>query len=80
LSDGKPNDFDRYEGKYGVADVKQALHEQNEFGINSFALAVESNAKFYLPQMFGVNHFRILPSTDELLSTLIHLFEKIKFE
>lgn len=80
LSDGKPNDFDKYEGRYGVADVKQALHEQNQAGINSFALAVESNAKFYLPQMFGVNHFRILPSTDELLKTLVHLFEKLKYE
>ncbi len=80
LSDGKPNDFDKYEGKYGVADVKQALHEQKQAGVNSYALAVESNAKFYLPQMFGVNHFRILPSTDQLLETLVHLFEKLKFE
>jgi nitric oxide reductase NorD protein len=24
LSDGKPNDYDKYEGKYGVQDVKQA--------------------------------------------------------
>lgn len=80
LSDGKPNDFDKYEGRYGVADVKQALHEQKQAGVNSYALAVESNAKFYLPQMFGVNHFRILPSTDQLLETLVHLFEKLKFE
>jgi nitric oxide reductase NorD protein len=79
LSDGKPNDFDRYEGKYGVADVKQALHEQNQLGINSYALAIESNAKFYLPEMFGINHFRILSSTDELVESLVHLFEKIKY-
>ena len=26
LSDGKPNDYDRHEGKYGINDVKQAIN------------------------------------------------------
>jgi len=53
ISDGKPNDYDKYEGKYGVNDVKQALRELNERNINTYALAIEASAKFYLPQMFG---------------------------
>jgi len=78
ISDGKPNDFDKYEGKYGVNDVKQALRELNQRHINSYALAIEANAKYYLPQMFGVNHYEILTTPVELLQSLVKLYEKIK--
>jgi nitric oxide reductase NorD protein len=80
ISDGKPNDYDRYEGKYGVNDVKQALRELNERQINSYALAIEAQAKYYLPQMFGQNHYQILTTPVELLKSLIELFEKIKHQ
>jgi len=78
ISDGKPNDFDKYEGKYGINDVKQALRELNERQINSYALAIEANAKYYLPQMFGANHYEILTTPVELLQGLVKLYEKIK--
>ncbi len=78
LSDGKPNDFDRYEGKHGVNDVKQALRELGEFRINSYALAIEAQVRYYLPQMFGQNHYRILTTPNELLQSLVVLFEKIR--
>ncbi len=78
ISDGKPNDYDRYEGKYGINDVKQALRELNERNINSYALAIEANAKYYLPQMFGANHYEILTTPVELLQSLVKLYEKIK--
>ncbi len=78
LSDGKPNDFDRYEGKYGVNDVKQALRELKENNINAYALAIEAQAKYYLPQMFGQNHYQILTSPVELLQSMVKFYEKIK--
>ena len=78
ISDGKPNDFDRYEGKYGINDVKQALRELYERQINSYALAIEAQAKYYLPQMFGQNHYQILTTPSELLRSMIKLYEKIK--
>ena len=80
ISDGKPNDYDKYEGKYGVNDVKQALRELNERQINSYALAIEANAKYYLPQMFGQNHYQILTTPVELLQSLVKLYEKIKHQ
>ena len=80
ISDGKPNDYDRYEGKYGINDVKQALRELNERQINSYALAIEAEAKYYLPQMFGQNHYQILTSPVELLQSLVKLYEKIKHQ
>ncbi|MBL4745307.1 MAG: VWA domain-containing protein [Flavobacteriaceae bacterium] len=80
ISDGKPNDYDRYEGKYGVNDVKQALRELNQRHINSYALAIEASAKYYLPQMFGQNHYQILTTPVELLQSLVLLYEKIKHQ
>lgn len=78
ISDGKPNDYDKYEGKYGIQDVKQALRELNERHINSYALAIEAQAKYYLPQMF--NHYQILTTPVELLHSLVSLYEKIKHQ
>ncbi len=80
ISDGKPNDYDKYEGKYGINDVKQALRELNERHINSYALAIEAQAKYYLPQMFGQNHYQILTTPVELLQSLVNLYEKIKHQ
>lgn len=80
ISDGKPNDFDKYEGKYGINDVKQALRELNERQIKSYSLAIEAQAKYYLPQMFGQNHYQILTTPVEMLQSLVKLYEKIKHQ
>lgn len=80
ISDGKPNDYDKYEGKYGINDIKQALRELNERQINSYALAIEAQAKYYLPQMFGQNHYQILTSPTALLKSLVLLYEKIRHQ
>jgi nitric oxide reductase NorD protein len=78
LSDGKPNDYDRYEGKYGINDVKQALRELDQQQINSYALAIEANARYYLPQMFGNDHYQIVSSPGELIKSLVKLYERIR--
>lgn len=78
LSDGKPNDFDRYEGKYGVEDVKQSLKELYAANMHAFAYAIEANAKYYLPQMFGDNHFHIIASPNDILPACTKLLLKLK--
>ncbi len=77
LSDGKPNDYDRYEGQYGIADVRQALRELHERHISTYAVAVESVARYYLPQMFGQNHYNILSHPDQLVQALALLYRRI---
>lgn len=77
LSDGKPNDYDKYEGKYGIQDIKQALRETKADGIENFALAIEEQAKYYLPQMFGKNHYNILSSPMEMIISLTKLYKRI---
>ncbi len=78
LSDGKPNDYDTYEGKYGIQDVKQALRELNGENINTYAVAIEDQARYYLPQMFGQNHYSILSSPMQMIQSLAKLYEKIE--
>lgn len=79
ISDGKPNDYDKYEGKYGIQDVKKAIYELNTRQINSFAFAIEAQAKYYLPQMFGQNNYEILTTPIELLKSIVKLYKKIKY-
>ncbi len=74
LSDGKPNDYDRYEGAYGIADVRQALREAEQQHVRVHALAVESEARFYLPGMFGRNGYSILPHPGDLPGALTDFY------
>ena len=48
ISDGKPTYYDRYEGRYGIADVRQAIREAGQVRIHTYALAVDIQAKLYL--------------------------------
>src|SRR3972149_4930660 len=48
LSGGKPNDFDVYEGKYGIEDIKKAVLEARASGIQSFCITVDTEAREYL--------------------------------
>ncbi len=77
LSDGKPNDYDTYEGKYGIEDVKQALRELDKKHIHTFSLAIESQAKYYLPQMFGHQNYNILPKPSDLPVAFSKFYKRI---
>ncbi len=77
LSDGKPNDYDTYEGKYGIEDVKQALRELEKNHIHTFSLAIEAQAKYYLPQMFGHNNYNILPTPTDLPIAFSKFYRRI---
>ena len=77
LSDGKPNDYDTYEGKYGIEDVKKALNELEQKHIHTFSLAIEAQAKYYLPQMFGHNNYNILSTPSDLPFAFGKFYKKI---
>ncbi|MCB0380998.1 MAG: VWA domain-containing protein [Flavobacteriales bacterium] len=77
LSDGKPNDYDTYEGRYGIEDVKKALNELENKHIHSFSLAIEAHAKYYLPQMFGHNNYNILAKPEDLPFAFGKFYKKI---
>jgi nitric oxide reductase NorD protein len=80
LSDGKPNDYDKYEGKYGIYDIQQAIREGRKNQIHFFGIALEKEAKYYLPLMFGQNHYKILDHPNHLFETLTTLILKISHQ
>ncbi len=60
LTDGKPNDYDRYEGRHGIADVRRAVLDAEARGVHIHAFAIDHDARFHLPQMFGRGRFHLL--------------------
>ncbi len=60
LSDGKPDDYDGYRGEYGIEDTRQALLEAKRDGIHAFCITIDTDARDYLPHMYGaVNYAQI---------------------
>ncbi len=70
LSDGKPNDIDDYEGRYGVEDMRQAVTEAKLQGVSPFCLTIDRQAANYLPAVFGPHQYALLPRP-ELLPTVL---------
>lgn len=77
LTDGKPNDYDRYEGRHGVADVRRAIREAQDRGVHTHALAVDAVARDYLPQMLGPGAWSILPHPDALPAALSRAYARV---
>jgi len=71
ITDAKPTDFDRYEGQYGIHDVRQAVREAQEDGISVHALGIDPKCAGILPVMFGVRGWRLLPHLADLPETLV---------
>lgn len=57
LTDGKPNDLDRYESRYGLEDTKQAIIEARQLGLTPFCVSIDFQASDYLPYLFGSQGF-----------------------
>ena len=66
VTDGKPNDYDRYEGSYGVQDVQHAVLEAHAEGVLVHGLAIDPSARIHLPRMFGLGGFTLLRHANEL--------------
>lgn len=66
VCDGKPNDFDVYEGRHGIADVRNALHEARTAGIRPFGVTIDSHGRRYLPAMFGPNGYLVVDDVRQL--------------
>lgn len=77
LSDGKPNDIDDYEGRYGVEDMRQAVTEARLQGIHPFCLTVDRQAAAYLPQVFGPHHYAMLPRPERLPLVLLGWMKRL---
>lgn len=74
LTDGKPNDLDLYEGRYGMEDTRQALLEARRAGLEPFCVTIDQQAADYLPYLFGPQRFHVLHDAAELPALLPRLY------
>ena len=77
LSDGKPNDVDEYEGRYGVEDTRQAVVEARLQGLSAFCLTVDREAPVYLSRIFGPAGYAVLRQPSRLPAALVEVVKQL---
>jgi nitric oxide reductase NorD protein len=77
LTDGKPNDLDKYETRYGIEDTRQAIIEAEKMGLQPFCVTIDEKAEDYLPYLFGRNAYLLIKNVAELPSKLPLLYFRL---
>ena len=74
ISDGKPNDVDRYDGRYGIEDTKKSIEDARKMGIIPFCITIDLEAKEYLPYLFGRNGFKVVKDSKKLPESITEIY------
>jgi nitric oxide reductase NorD protein len=74
ITDGKPNDLDKYEGRYGIEDTRQAIVEAKLLGLVPYCVTIDKKGHDYLPYLFGSNGFSIVSNASELPRVLPKIY------
>jgi nitric oxide reductase NorD protein len=77
ITDGKPNDLDKYEGRYGIEDTRQAILEAEKKGLQPFCVTIDEKAEDYLPYLFGKNAYILIKNAAELPAKLPLLYLRL---
>lgn len=77
LSDGKPNDVDRYDGRYGIEDTRAAIQEASSKGILPFCITIDNRANEYLPYLFGHKHYVVIRNAKQLPQKLPLIYARL---
>lgn len=77
LTDGKPNDLDHYEGRYGIEDTRQAVLEARRLGLRPFCVTIDERANDYLPHLFGIGGYVVIRKPSELPQQLPMLYAQL---
>lgn len=77
LTDGKPNDIDHYEGRYGVEDTQMAIREARRLGQTVFGITVDEHAQADFPHIFGRGAYAIFPQATRLTTALPAIYRQI---
>ena len=74
LTDGKPNDLDVYEGRYGLEDTRHAVQAARAAGLTPFAVTIDEHAHDYLPLLFGRQGYALVHRPQDLVQRLAGLY------
>ncbi|MDX2457029.1 MAG: hypothetical protein QNL87_05940 [Gammaproteobacteria bacterium] len=77
LSDGKPDDYDTYRGAYGIEDTRQALIEARRSGIHSFCITIDTEARDYLPHMYGAANYTVIDEVRKLPLKVSDIYRRL---
>ncbi len=77
LTDGKPNDLDRYEGRYGIEDTRKSIQEARQKGLQTFCITIDEDANQYLPYLFGKDNYILVRKAEELPKKLLKLYSQL---
>ncbi|GGB01772.1 protein norD [Brucella endophytica] len=77
LTDGKPNDVDHYEGRFGIEDTRRAVAEARRLGIGVFGVTIDAQAQAYFPALFGPGGFAIVGQIGRLPSALPAIYRQL---
>jgi nitric oxide reductase NorD protein len=77
LSDGKPNDMDHYEGRYGIEDTRKAIQEARRAGLAVFGITIDGKAQDYFPLLFGPGAYAMVHQIDRLPQALPIIYRQL---
>jgi len=77
LTDGKPNDLDKYEGRYGMEDTRQAVREARRSGLLPFCVTIDREGNDYLPHLFGNGGYAVIRRSGELPKRLPLMYAQL---
>ena len=77
LTDGKPNDLDIYEGRYGLEDTRHAVQAARAAGLTPFCVTIDEAAQAYLPQLFGQHGYAMVHRPQDLVQRLAAVHSRL---
>ncbi len=77
ITDGKPNDLDHYEGRYGIEDSRMAIREARRAGQSVFGIAIDAKGKSWFPRIFGRGGYAVIPDPDRLVTALPDIYRHL---
>jgi nitric oxide reductase NorD protein len=77
LSDGRPNDVDVYEGRYGLEDTRQAFAEARAQDVHPFCVTVDREAPAYASHVFGHGAHAMLRNPERLPQVLLDVLQRL---
>lgn len=77
LSDGRPEDYGGYKGKYGIEDTRHALLEMKQSGIHAYCITIDNEAQEYLPHMYGAANYAVIDEVQKLPYKVADIYRRL---
>jgi len=77
LTDGKPNDTDHYEGRYGIEDTHMAVREARQRSQSVFGVTIDMKSQATFSRIFGKGGYVVIPDPEKLVAALPRLYRHL---